>query len=189
LAPFVIGIQRKFVPFNHIFFESRRAWRDYLITSCILRNFFPCRQADFFNSLNKINHDFKRVLRENEEGITRLRWYSRNERGRGTTTYEQAIRNLHPTQETRRRIQEPTQEEIKLGIWANSVLSAGQKMMVNLIKPLSAVIGKLQKTPEGKVVRAGGDKKIIDKLTSVGRMFDTLPIMNRAKIVTDAYTS
>lgn len=74
---------------------------------------------EFDNKVKSLIDDNRGSIKETSGTVTRLRRYSRDGREEGTTSYEQALSNLHPKEETRRRL-EGNHEETKLGVWANS---------------------------------------------------------------------
>ncbi len=83
---------------------------------------------EFFEKVNKIvqDNELKRSIK-NVGGVevAQLSKYSRDGRRGVSASYEQAISNLHPSEETRKRL-EGRSEKIKLGVWANSALSRAQ---------------------------------------------------------------
>ena len=62
-------------------------------------------QKDFYESVNKIKDEYKNSIGGTEEGYTKLRRYSRNGREGVSTSYEQAISNLRPSDKTKRRLE------------------------------------------------------------------------------------
>ena len=79
---------------------------------------------NFYNNLKRLHDDNKGIIRTNKSGITRLRRYSRDVSGEGTKTYEHALSDLHPSEETRNRL-EGKSDKIKVsrGDKHNSILA------------------------------------------------------------------
>ena len=71
---------------------------------------------DFYNAINQIKNDYKGSIRATQESYTRLRRYSRNGREGVSASYKQAISNLRPLPETRKRPEGKHPEQIKLVI-------------------------------------------------------------------------
>lgn len=128
---------------------------------------------DFIDKVNNLTNDNAGNVRTSKTEVTKLIRYSRDGRERGTTSYGDAIGNLHPQEATRKRLAGET-EKTKLGAWASAVLSGAQQFMVDIIKPLSVKL----KNPA-----------TIAKLTKVGKQFDDMPLINKAPIIYDAYRS
>lgn len=140
---------------------------------------------DFLNKVNKLKDESKGNVRDTKEGYTRLRRYSRDGREGVSKSYKQAISDLSPSKETAERLKS-NPEATKVGVWANRVLSGAQKTLISAVSKLNPKIGKIDKV-DGKYERVGGDKKTVEKLTAVGKMFDNMSYQNKSKPVMDAY--
>jgi hypothetical protein len=139
------------------------------------QNDVAIREAlDTFKSNYKLLADeSKRNVEGIRTGLTRLRKYSRDGGERGETSYEQAISSLHPKDETRKRL-EGNPEAAQLGTYASRILNRGQQLLINIVRPQKTILS---------------DEATTKKLTSVGQLFDKMPMVNNAPIVRDAYNS
>ena len=161
----------------------------YLAESASLEE-SPAQINDFKSKVERIVNENERSIRP-FEGVfpTKLIRYSRGGIKGESISYKEAISNANISKEEREQIS-LSPEKTNSDLWANSILSSGQKMMINLMKPFNPKIGRLRKNEQtGAITREGGDRALIDKLTSVGEMFNAAPLFSKSKIVNEAFDS